>query len=74
VETIAKLVNDHLPGVPLVPLAVAPRQIPYHAGYVYFEFERSDARFRELKGGGGIAIHVPETFAGLEFELWAIRG
>jgi type VI secretion system protein ImpJ len=74
VESIAKLVNDHLPGVPLQPLAVVPRQIPFHAGFVYFELERNDARFRELKGGGGIAIHVPESFPGLSMELWAIRG
>src|SRR5215467_6125976 len=74
VESIAKLVNDHLPGVPLQPLAVVPRQIPFHAGFVYFELDRNDARFRELKSGGGIAIHVPETFPGLAMELWAIRG
>ncbi|HKD53456.1 MAG TPA: type VI secretion system baseplate subunit TssK [Steroidobacteraceae bacterium] len=74
VESIRNKVNEHLPGVPLQPLAVVPRQIQYHAGFVYFELERSDARFRELKGGGGIAIHVPESFPGLAMELWAIRG
>ena len=55
VETIAKLVNDHLPGVPLQPLSVAPRQIPFHAGFAYFELDRNSPRFRELKSGGGIA-------------------
>jgi len=74
VESIAKLVNDHLPGVPLQPLSVVPRQIPFHAGFAYFEFDRGSPRFRELKGSGGIAIHVPETFPGLVMELWAIRG
>jgi type VI secretion system protein ImpJ len=74
VESIATLVNDHLPGVPLQPLAVVPRQIPFHAGFVYFELERNDARFRELKSGGGLAIHVPESFPGLSMQLWAIRG
>jgi len=74
VETIAKLVNDHLPGVPLQPLSVVPRQIPFHAGFAYFELDRGSPRFRELKSGGGIAIHVPDTFPGLVMELWAIRG
>jgi type VI secretion system protein ImpJ len=74
VETIASLVNDHLPGVPLQPLSVVPRQIPFHAGFAYFELDRGSARFRELKSSGGIAIHVPETFPGLAMELWAIRG
>jgi type VI secretion system protein ImpJ len=74
VESIAKLVNDHLPGIPLQPLSVAPRQIPFHAGFSYFELDRSSPRYRELTGAGGIAIHVPETFPGLALELWAIRG
>jgi type VI secretion system protein ImpJ len=74
VESIAKLVNDHLPGVALEALSVAPRQIPYHAGFTYFELDRASPRFRELKTGGGIAIHVPDTFPGLAMELWAIRG
>jgi type VI secretion system protein ImpJ len=74
VETIANLVNDHVSGVPLQALSVVPRQIPFHAGFTYFELDRGSPRFRELKNGGGIAIHVPDTFPGLVMELWAIRG
>jgi type VI secretion system protein ImpJ len=74
VEKIAELVNEQLPGVPLHPLAVAPRQIPYHAGFTYFELDRTSAKYRELKAGGGIAIHVPESFPNLTMELWAVRG
>lgn len=73
-ETIAALVKEHLPGVPISALAVAPRQIPFHAGSAYFELERNSPSFRELKAGGRIALHVPDTFPGLEMELWAIRG
>jgi len=74
VEKIAKLVNDHLPGIPVQALSVAPRQIPFHAGFVYFELDRGNALFRELKSGGGLALHVPDSFPGLGMELWAIRG
>jgi type VI secretion system protein ImpJ len=74
VEAVARLVNDHLPGVPLQALAVVPRQIPFHAGFTYFELDRNSPRFRELRSGGGIAIHVPDSFPGLTMELWAIRG
>jgi type VI secretion system protein ImpJ len=74
VESIAKLVNEHVPGVPLQPLAVAPRQIPYHAGFTYFELDRSSPRYRDLKTSGGVAVHVPESFPGLVMEMWAIRG
>jgi type VI secretion system protein ImpJ len=73
-DAIAVLVRDSLPGVPILPLAVAPRQIPYHAGYVYFELERNNSLFRDLKSGGRIALHVPDTFPGLAMEMWAIRG
>lgn len=74
VEKIARLVNEHIPGIVLQPLAVAPRQIRYHAGFTYFEFERASPLFNELKLGGGIALHVPDSFPGLSMELWAIRG
>ncbi len=74
VEKIAKLVNEHIPGIPLQPLSVAPRQIPFHAGFTYFELDRGSALFRELKAGGGIAMHVPDSFPGLGMEMWAIRG
>jgi type VI secretion system protein ImpJ len=74
VETVATLVNDHLPGVPLQPLSVVPRQIPFHAGFTYFELDRNHSRFREMRSGGGVAIHVPDSFPGLTLELWAIRG
>ncbi len=70
---IANKVNYHLPGVPLQPLSVVPRQIPFHAGFTYFELDRASPLFRELKPSGAIAIHVPESFPGLAMELWAIR-
>jgi predicted component of type VI protein secretion system len=27
-----------------------------------------------MKSGGRIALHVPDTFPGLDMEIWAIRG
>jgi type VI secretion system protein ImpJ len=74
VDKIAKLVNEHIPGIPLQALSVAPRQIPFHAGFTYFELDRNSPLFRELKSGGGIALHVPDSFPGLAMEMWAIRG
>ena len=74
VEKIRDLVNLQLPGIPLQPMAVAPRQIPYHAGFAYFELDRSHELWRTLKGSGGIAIHQSGDFPNLAMELWAIRG
>jgi len=73
VEKIRDLVNLQLPGVPLHPAPVAPRQIPYHAGFVYFELDQSHELWNQLKSSGGIAFHVGGEFPSLAMELWAIR-
>lgn len=73
VEKIRDLVNLQLPGIGLQPMPVAPRQIPYHAGFSYFELDRSHDLWRGLKGSGGIAIHQSGDFPNLAMELWAIR-
>jgi len=75
VERIRDLVNLQLPGVPLRPLPVAPRQIPYHAGYNYFELEtRNDPMWKQLENSGGLAMHIAGDFPELELEFWAVRG
>jgi type VI secretion system protein ImpJ len=73
VEKIRDLVNLQLPGIPVHPVPVAPRQIPYHAGFVYFEIDQSHELWRLLQTSGGIALHVGGEFPGLAMELWAIR-
>lgn len=73
VEHIRELVNSHLPGIPVSALPVAPRQIPYHAGYHYFMLESGGERWRQLQHSGGLAVHVSGNYPGLELELWAIR-
>src|SRR5688572_3132448 len=74
VEKIRDLVNLQLPGVPVHPVPVAPRQIPYHAGFVYFELDQSNELWDQLKSSGGVAMHVAGEFPGLALEFWAIRG
>jgi type VI secretion system protein ImpJ len=73
VEKIRDLVNLQLPGIGLQPMPVAPRQIPYHAGFAYFELDRTNDLWRALKGSGGIAIHQSGELPNLAMELWAIR-
>ena len=73
VERIRQLVNVAIPGIPIKALAVAPRQIPFHSGFTYFELDKSNALWKELQHSGGIALHVGGDFPGLEFEFWAIR-
>ncbi len=74
VERIRDLVQLQLPGVALRPLPVAPRQIPYHAGFSYFELEtRGNDLWKQLESSGGLAMHIAGEFPGLELEFWAIR-
>ena len=74
VEKITDLVRLALPGVPVVALPVAPRQIPFHAGFAYFEVDQTSDLWDQLRTSGGIALHVAGEFPGLTMELWAIRG
>lgn len=74
VEQIRELVNSQLPGIRVRALPVAPRQIPFHSGAVYFELERGSPIWRQLAGSGGIAIHLAGDFPGVTMDLWAIRG
>ncbi len=73
VEQIRDLVNLQLPGIGLRQLPVAPRQLPYHSGFIYFELERNSELWKQMGSSGGFAFHVGGEFPGLEMEFWAIK-
>jgi len=73
VEKIRDLVNLQLPGIALRPLPVAPRQLPFHAGYTYFELDKNSEYWKPLLTSVGFAMHIPNEFPGLQMEFWAIR-
>jgi type VI secretion system protein ImpJ len=73
VEKIADLVRLGLPGVPVLPLPAAPRLIPFHAGFTYFELDQTSELWAQLEKSGGVALHVAGKFPGLTMEFWAIR-
>ncbi|WP_413112328.1 type VI secretion system baseplate subunit TssK [Thaumasiovibrio sp. DFM-14] len=72
VEHIRDLVNNQLQGIGVSPLPVAPRQIPYNAGYQYFELDKSNDYWSRLGASGGIALHLSGQYPALELELWSI--
>ena len=74
VEHIRDLVNLQLPGISLLPLPVAPRQLPYHAGSTYYELDRGSEHWQQLGNSGGFAFHIAGQFPGLNLAFWAIRG
>ncbi|HXJ84302.1 MAG TPA: type VI secretion system baseplate subunit TssK [Candidatus Methylomirabilis sp.] len=73
-ERIRDLVNLNLPGIALRTLPVAPRQIPYHAGFLYFELDRSGDLWKQTEQSGTLAMAIAGEFPGLELEFWAVRG
>jgi type VI secretion system protein ImpJ len=73
IERIRDLVNLQLPGVGLRPLPVAPRQLPFHAGFTYFELDRGGDLWKQFASSAGLALHVAGEFPGLALECWAIR-
>lgn len=73
VEVIQQLANAALPGIVIQALPVAPRQIPFHAGFTYFELNKQSELWARLTESGGIAIHVGGSFPELTLEFWAIR-
>ncbi|WKB53795.1 type VI secretion system baseplate subunit TssK [Eleftheria terrae] len=73
VDKIRDLVNLQLPGITLRGLPVAPRELPYHAGFHYFELERHGDLWEQLKKSGAMAMHIAGEFPGLQLEFWAIR-
>lgn len=74
VEHIRDLVNRHLPGADLYPMAAEPRQIPFRANTVYFNINSRHEQWQAVRTSGAVALHVAGEIPGLELEMWAIRG
>lgn len=72
-EKIYQLVQSALPGIKLVSLPQVPREIPYHAGFKYFELSKHSPLWEDLKSSKGMAFHVSGNFPGLEMQLWSIN-
>ncbi len=73
VDTIRDLVNNQLTGITVNGLPIAPREITYHAGFVYFELDQSSDHWKNLKKSAGFAFHIAGELPELDVEFWAIR-
>ena len=73
VTKIRDLVQLQLPGMVLRVMPAAPPQIPWHAGYNYFELEKGSELWGEMEKSGAFALHLAGEFPGLNMEFWAIR-
>ncbi|RQS26677.1 type VI secretion system baseplate subunit TssK [Burkholderia sp. Bp8992] len=72
-DKLPSLVRSHLPGIGLEALPVPPRQIPFNAGYIYYELTQGGPLWEEVVRHGGIALHVAGEFPSLRLELWGVR-
>ena len=71
--TVQEIVSLQLPGVPLRPLPVAPRELPYRSGTVYFELDRTSSLWQQLLNSSAFVIHVGNIVPDLKLEFWALR-
>ncbi len=72
-DQLSQLVKSHLPGIPIRPLPVTPRQIPYHAEFTYFELDKHSDIWKGLEETGSFAMFFSGEFPGMELEFWAIK-
>ncbi|MBT0571815.1 type VI secretion system baseplate subunit TssK [Curvibacter sp. CHRR-16] len=72
-DRLPELVRLHLPSLVLRVLPVPPRQIPFNAGYVYFQIEPQGALWEHMLTHGGVGLHIATQLPGLRMELWGVR-
>ncbi|MBP2168783.1 type VI secretion system protein ImpJ [Erwinia toletana] len=73
VTRIRDLVQLQLPGMVLRAMPSAPPQIPWHAGYSYFQLEKGGELWKEMDKSGAFALHLAGEFPGLDMAFWAVR-
>ena len=73
VERIKDLVHAQVPGVSLKHLSIAPRQLPFLAGYSYFELERKGEQWSLMEHSKAIAMHLSHAIPSMQLKLWAIK-
>lgn len=74
-QTLLDLIRLQLPGIPLSPLPVAPRHLPFHAGFTYFQLDRTAGNWQKMmpKGADSFGFHISGDFPELQLQFWAIR-
>lgn len=73
VERIRDIVSLQLPGVSLKHLVLAPRQLPYLAGYTYFELERKGEQWALMEQSKALAMHLAVELPNIKIKLWVIK-
>jgi type VI secretion system protein ImpJ len=69
---MAEIVNNNLPGIPLIHTPTPPRQIRAVSRNVYFILDRNSPYWREFSTAPAIGMHFAGDWPDLKLELWAI--
>lgn len=67
-----------LAGIELHPLTVKPKDVPHHAGFMYFQLVRQGNPLQQeiwsqIQEAGSFWVYDSGRFPGLQIEFWAIR-
>jgi type VI secretion system protein ImpJ len=68
-----KIVQAHLPGIPIVHLPTPPPQIRRITDHVYFLLDRNSPLWPEFSEARAICLHFAGNWPELQMELWAVR-
>lgn len=71
-DKIRDLVMTNVPGIRIEPID-APRQIPFHANFCYFQLDLQSEFWASVKTSRKLALYVAGELPGLELQCWAIR-
>lgn len=71
-ERIRDLVMTAVPGIRIEPID-APRQIPYHANFCYFQLDVQSEFWEGVKTSRRLAMYLAGELPGIELQFWAIR-
>ena len=74
IERVSEFVNNQLPGIEIIALPTAPRELPYHSGFHYFSLDATNQYWPEVAKTSALAFHIAGEYPGLVLEMWAIKG
>ena len=73
IEEISQYIRSLTRGIELSPMPTVPRQIPYYAGFTYFELDKHCETWKKMATSGAFTIHIDGNYPGLKLEFWAIH-
>lgn len=70
---IKDMVSKGVSGLPIQSLPTAPRQIPYHANFIYFDVGLDHEIWQQVVETNSLAIHIGAAYQDLQVSLWSVH-